>query len=277
MTGFDAALADLTGRIAGHHAPPLPDAYYLEAHDAFEAVSRQQPLIRDRLSALIAERATAVGRPIRLLSVGCGGGQLDIPLLEQACGLVERYTGVDPNEVELESLRAGLPQGLSADLRASAFAACEFAGEFDLSYAVHMVYYVGDVADFADRIIASVSAPGLAVVVVAPKSPMNQIADIIWRSHGVHSVFADTFAQTLDASNVDYKRERIAAEIPYEYYEDDAADARVADFTVQTRIEALPPDIRDAVYNAFRHAAVQAPGGRALEHPADLFLISTPT
>ena len=81
----------------GCDARALSGRRYVAAHEAFEAASGQQSRVRHAVELEAARLLDRDPRPLRALSVGCGGGFLDLPLLDHLGERVAAYVGVDPN------------------------------------------------------------------------------------------------------------------------------------------------------------------------------------
>lgn len=267
------ALDQLRAALAQHAVAPLSHDYYLEAHNRFERASTQQDQLRNVLRAEIEGLAARLGRPVSLLSAGCGGGQLDIGLIDALGATLAGYTGIDINASELarfETLLAGRDHARLAEADILTFETDE---RFDAVVSIHVVYYLEDKARYLDRLRALTALGGVTIIAVAPFSPMNEIASVFWARQGVKEFFAEDFQRLLAASGLQARRTRIEAAIPLSLYLGEGADQAVIDFTVQAAASTFAPHIRSALNAAFDAAAQSVDGVRALAHPVDLFVL----
>jgi SAM-dependent methyltransferase len=111
-------------------------------------------------------------RPFRILSIGCGDGSLDLPMLDEARrhGPVD-YVGCDVNAESLAVFTTGLAafDGLpdvTTTLVHGPFQILEPRAGFDLVLMAHMLYYVDDpVAAVRDALVGHVVTDGRLVVI----------------------------------------------------------------------------------------------------------------
>ena len=141
-------------------------------HDAYELRRRTSTMtavavddLHRRISAVRATRRVD-SRPLRILSLGCGDGDLDLPLVQALAveGPVD-YVGVDVNARSLErfhdrvSSDAGGPvtRALTITLEECDLASLSDAAGFDVVLLAHVLYYVADPAalirDVLDRLL----------------------------------------------------------------------------------------------------------------------------
>jgi SAM-dependent methyltransferase len=131
-------------------------------HDAYELRRRSSTMTAvavDDLCRRISDmRATGGGdsRPLRILSLGCGDGDLDLPLVQALAvdGAVD-YVGVDVNARSLERFHDRLSRGeggprtsaLTITLRKCDLASLSDSDDFDVVLLAHVLYYVADPAE----------------------------------------------------------------------------------------------------------------------------------
>lgn len=113
----------------------------------------------------VVEREQAT--PFRILSVGCGDGNLDLPLLHTLVPLTEvAYTGVDVNPHSLAVFREGLGD-LPATLIETDTENLPPADEpFDLVIVSHMLYYVDEPAGLVARLLSEFTRTDGHLVVI---------------------------------------------------------------------------------------------------------------
>ncbi len=89
MNSAESLVASLRGLRAAveHGNPPVKLSYerFDESHELFEQSSNQQQLILQWLKDLILSNFASLD-PLKILSVGCGSGILDNPLIRSIAG-----------------------------------------------------------------------------------------------------------------------------------------------------------------------------------------------
>ncbi|MEM6900526.1 MAG: methyltransferase domain-containing protein [Pseudomonadota bacterium] len=260
--------------MSGEHVQPLDDAYYEESHQRFEGVSNQRHLIREYLKAVIAEKAEAKGGPIEWLSIGCGAGHLDLPILEGSNREISRYVGIEPNQTHVDIFAESAADRENVSLIRSMLETASPMGTFDLITAIHVIYYADEPGSFIEAAFSYMKKNGTAVFAVAPLSPMNRIASLFWEQQSVRPIFADDLEQLFMTSGKRFTCTRIDAAIPLSFYAGTTADRAVIDFTVQAPTEALTSSTLRALESVFKAASVTLNDEPGLEHPVDMFAIS---
>ena len=286
---------DLLGRldralIGSSDLVPLSDARYLEAHGIYEGRSDQQRLIIDWFGDRVAPTLPPDGS-FRVLSIGCGSGILDVSiatrLLEQTNDL--HYVGVDPNQIECEAF---LQQFTDPSLDSSqhkarvevvpaTFEDFEAGCSFDLIHFVHSLYYMPDPAAALEKARKLLAPGGRLVVFHAPCEALNDLTVRFWdKQFARPTLFAEDFAETLDAWSWDYDRKRVDARL--EVTGLDHADPAHAgssiglalrDFIVQFDSRRLPFPVQDLVGRYLRLISVEDRGETHIPHPVDVFVI----
>lgn len=271
----DLLAALVTERRGAPALPGLDSQTYARAHLAFESRSDQRRLIAEHLAARLGARA---GQPISLLSVGCGDGTLDVPLVR---GLLDadgarrvRYVGVDPYESATTELARAMGElgdpGPQVETHPTTWEDAPVSGTFDVITFVHSMYYVPDVAAAVAKACSLLSAGGEVVVLSGPRGTMNTLVDICappidghphWFSDDVAAGIAEATAPAhLEVAPV----ETLEALLALEPVAND-----VLDFVVQAR---LTPQARELVLACLRSAAVPDPvsGHPQVPHPVDV-------
>ena len=176
-----AALNKVEACLRGASVMPLSDVRFLESHDCFEGASTQ----RAQILTWFADR-TYRRPPLDLLSIGSGGGNLDLSVvqsLRETHG-TRRYTGVDPNPVECDRCRdlmKGVGPGFEAMVLAASFDDAELpSAAHDLVYAVQTLYYLGDVPAALARAVELLRPQGELVVFQAPRGKLNRLSALSW-------------------------------------------------------------------------------------------------
>jgi SAM-dependent methyltransferase len=277
---------DMLGRldralIGSSDLVPLGDARYLETHGIYEGRSNQQRLIIDWFGDQVAPTIQPEGS-FRVLSVGCGSGILDVPiatrLLEQTDDL--HYVGVDPNRIECEVFQqqftgAALDQA-QVEVIPTTFEDFEAACSFDLIHFVHSLYYMPDPTEALEKARKLLAPGGRLIVFHAPREALNDLTVRFWdKQYARPTLFAEDFAETLDAWSWDYERERVEArlEVTPLAHADSSIGLALRDFIVQFDSLQLPEPVQDLVGRYLRLISVEDRGETHIAHPVDVFVI----
>lgn len=158
MFFFDSALTITSGATpdagsenSNHSSPGI----YHSAYAHRRALSTMAEVAQREVIGLLAQHRQRIGAsiPLRIASLGCGDGNLDLPLLAHLAplGPIE-YVGVDTNDVslsvfaqQLEVLRPQARIPLHAVLRcAPVHSFLGTPGTFDVILISHLLYYLPD-------------------------------------------------------------------------------------------------------------------------------------
>lgn len=252
-----------------------------EAHELFERSSNQQQLILEWLSDLIQSHC-ATQPTSRILSVGCGSGILDNPLIESIATTLQRieYTGVDPNTVACRRFQdefddLAFPH-VQLDLREEGIESLTSVDRFDVIHVIHSLYYFNDPAETLDRLLGLLAPDGKVVIVQAPEAELNQLASCFWRHYEESSIwFSDCLADHLSTSQFAFARHRIHGEVDVKRcFEADCADGEMMlDFITQSDCRKLGDDIIELSLGYLRDISRPHNGSVLVAHPADAFII----
>lgn len=259
----------------------MADRRFLQALEAFEGSSSQRTQIAEKLSGW----STPTAGELRWLSIGCGGGDLDVRV---ATALAERherqhYVGVDPNPIECarcRSLFEELPESIEATVVAQPFEDFEGrAASFDLIYATHTFYYVDDVEQ-AVRSVRRLLRPGGELLILhAPLGGLNELANRFWEARLGRGVpYSATIEQRLKSQGSPLRRFRIEAELDVTHcmIGDERATERgraVLDFILQLDTRLLPREIQRHVCDYLFSISRLEGGRRLVPHPVDGFIM----
>lgn len=266
-------LSQLRTLLESNRVEGLSDRYYEIAHQKFESVSNQRGQIAKAIGQLIGRAKSNGANEVSWLSVGCGAGHLDIPLLREGHDGIDCYVGLDPNAKQLDIFRASAPQSSNLTLLNSRLEDWVVTSRFNLITAVHVLYYTADPRKFVRKLMAAKAEVGICLVAVAPLSPMNRIAEIFWKEQFIQPMFADDLAELCTDLDLRFERKRLEASVPLAHLVGSSADRAVIDFTVQAKTDDLSYDAKKCLEATFEIAAIEQNEERVLEHPVDLFLI----
>lgn len=252
--------------------PALTPERYAAGHAAFESRSDQ----RDRLADWLCQHLLAREGDVRVLSVGCGDGQLDA-VLATAAATGDRdvvYDGLDPHPPSAGAFlaRVGAIDGVTASAGVGR-AESLVSGGYDIVLAVHSLYYVTDLSETVEQLCDALLPGGELVIALAPRAELNALAATLAPPVEGHRQWwaadLDAALDALDGLAVD--RHRVEAVLDLEDCLDqgDPTGRAVLDFAVQA---VLPPVLRDAVIDHL--VSVRLDGqGLPIAHPVDLRVV----
>jgi SAM-dependent methyltransferase len=260
---------------------PLGEARYLETHAAYEGRSDQQQRIIEWFGERIAPTVPS-DRPLRVLSVGCGSGILDVPVATRLAAETDDllYVGVDPNRTECEAFEqlfedAALP-GARLEVVTETFDDFEAVRPFDLVHFVHSLYYMPDPAAALERARQLLAPGGRLIVIHAPCEALNDLATLFYdKQYERPTPFAEDFAELLDRWGWDYERARVDARVEVTAFVEGDPEIGLAlrDFIVQVDSQCLPLPVQELIERYLHLISVEHRGQAFIEHPVDVFFI----
>lgn len=277
---------------------PLSDRRFDQSHERFEGQSNQQTQILEWLQHFGCQqierrsgKADTTRKAFRVLSVGCGSGILDLPLIKTFADQIDardsggniQYTGIDPNPVACERFR---DEFRKLNDTATELSVLEETVEsyqhdqlIDLTHVVHSMYYFADPAVSLQALIQRVAEEGELVIFQAPKGELNLLADCFWQEHLKDPIwFSADLESHLQEAGISFTQSRLNAEVDITAcFDSECSKGRLTfDFIVQSDCEKLPEPIRRSVLDYLR-AISRAEDGKVLApHPVDVFMIHQP-
>lgn len=278
LSATDTLSSALTDALRGDACDvrPLDEARYVHAHRAFEQASTQQSQIRDVIEHE-AQRLIQHGHDeLDVLSVGCGCGLLDAPLLAHLGGHVHSFMGIDPNAVALDQCRRALgAAATSLDCRFECTRLEDFEGDcqYDLIYCSHVFYYVDAPAVLLDAMRALLRDGGTLVIAHAPKGRLNALAQAFWPEQ-TEDFYVPALRRLLARNGQAAPVERqIDASIPRTLFDDATPQGTLLlEFLIQAQWGPLSADVKAHVAD-FLDQSVRTTSSsqRLLPHPAVTF------
>jgi len=192
--------------------------------------------------------------PLRILSVGCGDGNLDLPLLHTLRPLTEvAYTGVDVNPHSLAVFREALGD-LPATLLETTMENLPPADEpYDLVIVSHVLYYVDEPAGLVARLLSEFTRTDGHLVVI--HSAFDGIPALMASVEGLQPFLtAEDIAAGLAQRNLSPAWHRLHTEL-------DATDllagtpegVAVLEFCIESELEALAPPSQARLLTELKH------------------------
>ena len=288
-------LSELRRTLSEFRHSQLSHERFDRAHEHFEGSSDQQGRILAWLQQFSTARLIQLSDDIswneaylRVLSVGCGSGILDNPLIrtlsetvgDTADRMPVRYTGVDPNPVACNRFRQGFERSPASNVDLTVLESTVEAlgnpGLFDLIHAVHSLYYFANPANSLQALIERLHPRGDLVIFQAPKAQLNQLADCFWVEHtDVDIWFSDDVARYLKLSGMQFDQHRIDAHVDVtSCFDPDCAEGRlILDFITQTDCERLGRRPMEMVLVYLRAVGKVEADRILVPHPVDVFVV----
>jgi SAM-dependent methyltransferase len=258
--------------------PRLDEATYLRTQRMYEAHSDQ----RVRIAQWLCDRLPPLpsSARLRVLSIGCGDGTLDVAL---AATLVERggrldYVGIEPSAAAGETFleRLGELPDVNPTLINSILEDAVLDGPFDLVVAIHSLYYVRGLPGQLRRLIGAVRAGGSLIVMNAPLLGLNQLVEALAPAgDGTSLIYSDEVSDILDGLGCVARRERIDAALDVSPCRDRRSDVGrdILQFLTHADLDAVSPRFHQALVDYLRAIAF-VPDGTLVPHPVDVFVVS---
>jgi SAM-dependent methyltransferase len=279
----NSALRQLQTVLGNTRQPRLTDERFDKAHELFERSSNQQMLILDWLKDFSVRHTSA--DPLSFLSVGCGSGILDNPLLEALSDLGSRivYTAIDPNAVACSRFRGdfGLLEmpNVQLEVRQETVESISCDQKFDIIHAVHSLYYFDDPAATIKRLLVRMRIGGKLLILQAPKAELNRLADCFWfPNQDVDIWFSERLETYLQGVDLAYTKTRIHGRVDVaRCFEAECADGEMMlDFITQVNCRELTQAAREQLLGCLT-AIAERDGDRVwVKHPVDAFAIDAP-
>src|SRR6056297_457417 len=275
-----SSAADIRTRIAHHFEEltslrELSDARYHATHETFESASNQRELILEWLGALARRLDLPSRGHARLLSVGCGGGVMDLRVARVFSDHVDAVSlvGVDPNPEHTRAFQSQLSgEGFDVDVFTSGFEDFETSRTFDVVHFIHCLYYFEHIVPELRKAVDVLSPDGALVVLQAPNEALNHLADRVWKKQFERSAwYSDDVIAALEGMGADIEVERIDAEVDVTdcFERGNEKGIEILDFIVQAETQKLPQAFQASLRESLRSICRQQ-GDRLLSrHPVD--------
>lgn len=261
--------------------PKLTDDRYDKAHERFEGASSQQNLILKWLTDFSANFPRQDS--LKILSVGCGSGILDNPLLS-ALAKSEKpvnYTGIDPNSVACGRFRDAFEllqlANVQLEVREETVESISCDERFDIIHAVHSLYYFDDPAAAIEQLLARLNKTGKLVIFQAPKAELNQLADCFWfHDQDVDIWFSERLQKHLHELGCVSTMTRIDGQVDVASCFDPSSPegSLILDFVTQIDCNLLQPAAREQLLGFLKTIAEFSGDQILVPHPVDVFEIT---
>ncbi len=283
---YDARTAEILDRIRRESldvAPrqPLADGRYDEAHEFFERSSDQQAKILNWLTRFQADHDSST-EALTVLSVGCGSGILDLPLIESIADSTEQlvYVGVDPNPIACDRFRQAFVEldmeSVELKLHETSIDNLECSQQYDLIHAVHSLYYFNDPGSDIDQIFTRLHTDGKLILFHAPKGPLNQLADCFWTTPSAQPRwFSDDLERYLEIEGYCFRKESLQASLDVSscFVNGDVEGEMILDFILQTSCRDVGQRTIELCLEFLDRISVREGIKVLAPHPVDVFIV----
>ena len=191
--------------------------------------------------------------PLRILSVGCGDGNLDLPLLHALRSVTDvAYTGVDVNPHSLAVFREALGDLPATLLETTMENLPPVAEPYDLVIVSHVLYYVDEPAGLVSRLLCEFTRTDGHLVVI--HSAFDGIPSLMASVEGMQPFLtAEDIAEGLTARDLPPAWHRLHTEL-------DATDLlagtpeglAVLEFCIESELEALTPEAQARLHTELK-------------------------
>lgn len=257
--------------------PRLDAKGYLAAHGAFRDYSDQ----RQNVMGWFGQAALLEGicPSPAVLSVGAGGGDVDIALIRELGGRGPfAYDAIDPNRVALERFRERTGSLPPADARRvwmhhGPFESFEPGHRYDLIHFVHVIYSMSDLALAVEKAYRLLEDGGKIGIVCSTDEGVNRfkrtaLAAIGCRDVGTSVPEAELLKALTSLEGTRMQLGMIPSRINVEpCLARLPVGDRILSFFLQCDFSALEPADQEAVLVALRRHCTGEPGSRGLEQP----------
>jgi len=254
----------------------LSDQRYHETHDEFEAHSNQRALIVEWFERWADAALWPSKRRADVLSVGCGGGTMDLRIAEvfarhsHALGLA----GVDPNPLHTKAFaECFADRAAEVTVATTVFEQYETAHHFDVIHFVHCLYYFEHLQPTIERGMRLLKPGGSLIFLLAPNGKLNALADRLWRKQWSRSAWysEDVLPLLLRSIGGSVQHEQINARVDVARCldPDDEVGRRVLDFIVQADTSRLSSRLQSLLRSYLDSIAASESGRRLAPHPVD--------
>ena len=231
----------------------MSDERYHATHDTFEEASNQRSLILEWFERW-ADQALATMDHLHVLSVGCGGGTMDMQLADlfaRHCRTLS-LAAVDPNPLHTRAFAECFADRVAeVTVATSPFETCEIDHPFDVIHFIHCLYYIEDLDAALDKAIGLLRPGGSLIVLNAPREALNHLAHRLWRKQWNRTAwYSDDILAALEKRGGTIEHQRIEAQLDVSTCRDPADEHGrcLLDFTAQVDSRLLEEPLQKLLH-----------------------------
>ncbi len=194
---------------------------YLECHEVYCDSTNQQARMLDAMF-IYFEKTFENRSSYNILSIGCGSGSFEVPLLKKLLAKNQRihFVGIDSNKEQTLATQQKLDtlarenENFSFDIFNEDFNSCFFDQSFDAILCIHVLYYCSNLESTLSKIRNLLDYDSKLVVMNAPLEdmaiPFFSISNQLW---GRVPLYSHQIEETLDISQIPYSKQAISASL----------------------------------------------------------------
>lgn len=194
---------------------------YLECHEVYCNSTNQQAKMLDAMF-IYFEKTFENRSSYSILSIGCGSGSFEVPLLKKLLAKNQKihFVGIDSNKEQtlatqqkLDSL-ARENENFSFEIFNEDFNLCSFKQSFDAILCIHVLYYCSNLESTLSKIRKLLDSDSKLVIMNAPLEDMGIpffcISNKLW---GRVPLYSHQIEETLDIGQIPYSKQAISASL----------------------------------------------------------------
>jgi SAM-dependent methyltransferase len=194
---------------------------YLECHEVYCHSTNQQAKMLDAMF-IYFEKTFENRSSYSILSVGCGSGSFEVPLLEKLLAKNQKihFVGIDSNKEQTLATQQKLDRlarengNFSFEIFHEDFNSCSFKQCFDAILCIHVLYYCSNLESTLSKIRNILDSDSKLVVMNAPLEdmaiPYFCISNNLW---GTVPWYSQEIEETFDICRIPYSKQAISASL----------------------------------------------------------------
>ena len=194
---------------------------YLECHEVYCDSTNQQAKMLDAMF-IYFEKTFENRSSYNILSIGCGSGSFEVPLLKKLLAKNQKihFVGIDSNKEQTLATQQKLDtlarenENFSFEIFNEDFNSCSFEQSFDAILCIHVLYYCSNLESTLSKIRNLLDSDSKLVVMNAPLEdmaiPFFSISNQLW---GRVPLYSHQIEETLNLSQIPYSKQAISASL----------------------------------------------------------------
>lgn len=255
----------------------LGSDYYDACHLVFRRVSNQARLMHEHVLLNSPDMGS-----MRVLSVGCGTGLFEVPLLER---LIQRersptqFIGVDLSPSACKAMRHRLASRFGEDLeyhvKEISFLDFESEERFELILFNHVLEYVSDeIGAWLDRSLDLLSPNGVVIIFSPDRGGINYLYEKYAPRHsGITPAFSDDIHSELEKRHISFQATSLVGNCDVSMLNgggEEEDSVRLLSFLTQRDCRNISSSARRQLVG---HFLAQADSSMRVPHPTTAFLL----
>jgi SAM-dependent methyltransferase len=194
---------------------------YLECHEVYCHSTNQQAKMLDAMFSYF-EKTFEDRSTYSILSVGCGSGSFEVPLLKKLLAKNQKihFVGIDSNKEQTLATQQKLEklalenEKFSFEIFNEDFNSCSFKQSFDAILCIHVLYYCSNLESTLAKIRNILDSDSRFIVMNAPLEdmaiPFFSISNQLW---GRVPLYSHQIEETFDIRQIPYSKQAISASL----------------------------------------------------------------